>query len=62
MAKRTKEQSVPADGGEVKEHKKPWQETYATVEEIKDFLRGEVMLRYNVITRRVECHLMNRSP
>ena len=51
-----------APKGEAKEHKKPWQETYATVEEIKDFLRGEVMLRYNVITRRVECHLMNRSP
>ena len=60
MAKTKKK--TPADGGEAKEHKKPWQETYATVEEIKDFLRGEVMLRYNVITRRVECHLMNRSP
>ena len=53
---------APAEGGEVKEHKKSWQETYATVEEIKEFLRGEVMLRYNVITRRVECHLLNRSP
>lgn len=60
MAKTRKK--APAEGGEMKEHKKSWQETYATVEEIKEFLRGEVMLRYNVITRRVECHLLNRSP
>ena len=53
---------APAEGEEVKEHKKNWREVYATVEEIKEFLRGEVMLRYNVITRRVECHLLNRSP
>ena len=67
MAKKTKDQSAPAEGGgekqdKEKEHKPNWRETYASVEEIKDFLRGEVMLRYNVITRRVECHLVNRSP
>ena len=42
---------------EEKEHKKPWQEVYATVEEIKDFLGGRIFLRHNVITRRVEYRL-----
>ena len=37
-------------------HKKSWQEVYATVEEIQQFLSERVMLRYNVVTRRVECH------
>ena len=32
---------------EEKEHKKNWREEYATVEEIKDFLRTHVFLRYN---------------
>ena len=35
-----------------------WQEVYATVEDIKAFLDGRVMLRYNVVTRRTECHLL----
>ena len=45
-----------------KEKKKPrerkanWQEYTATVEDIKTFLDGRVMLRYNVVTRRTECH------
>ena len=38
----------------VKERKKAWQETTATVEEIQQFLEDHVMLRYNVVTRRVE--------
>ena len=42
---------------EEKEHKKPWQEVYASVEEIKDFLGGRIFLRHNVITRRVEYRL-----
>ena len=37
-------------------HKKPWQETYATVKEIEDFLRDRTMLRFNTVTHRVECH------
>ncbi len=41
---------------ESREHKKSWQEVYATVEEIQQFLSERVMLRYNVVTRRVECH------
>lgn len=40
-----------------KEHKKPWQEVYATVEDIKNFLGGRIFLRHNVITRRVEYRL-----
>ena len=40
---------------EKKEHKKPWREVYATVEDIQNFLMDRVLLRHNVITRRVEC-------
>ena len=38
MAKKTKQESAPAEGGDAKEHKKNWRETYATVEDIKDDL------------------------
>ena len=37
-----------------KEHKTPWQETYAGVQEIQDFLRGRIMLRRNALTGLVE--------
>ena len=37
-----------------KEHKKPWREVYATVEDIQNFLMDRVLLRHNVITKRVE--------
>ena len=40
-----------------KEHKKPWQETYATMEEIERFIDDRVALRYNVVTHRTEYHL-----
>ena len=50
-------------GGEAKEpraersERKPnWQEVYATVEDIQGFLSERVMLRFNVVTRRVEVH------
>ena len=47
-------------GGEAKEPKKErkpnWQEVYATVEDIRQFLDERVLLRYNVVTRRVEVH------
>ena len=47
-------------GGEAKEpraDRKPnWQEVYATVEDIRQFLDERVLLRYNVVTRRVEVH------
>ena len=45
-----------------KERKKAWQETTATVEEIQRFLEDHVMLRYNVVTRRVESLSPNPSP
>ena len=51
-----------APEGDEKGHKKNWREVYATVEEVKDFLNRHIVLRYNVITRRVECHLPNRDP
>ncbi len=41
-----------------KEHKKPWQETYATMEEIERFVDDRVALRYNVVTHRTEYHLV----
>ena len=41
----------------MKEHKKNWQETYATVEDIQNFLMDRLLLRHNVITRRTEYRL-----
>ena len=38
------------------ERKPNWQEVYATVEDIRQFLSERVSLRYNVVTRRVEVH------
>ena len=37
-----------------KEHKKSWQETYASIDDIMTFLDNHVMLRHNVVTGRVE--------
>ncbi len=42
---------------EKKEHKKPWREYTATVEDIQNFLMDRVLLRHNVITGRVEYRL-----
>ena len=39
-----------------KEHKTPWQETYAGVQEIQDFLMGRIMLRRNADEMRVMRH------
>ena len=39
---------------EKKEHKKPWREYTATVEDIQNFLMDRVLLRHNAITGRVE--------
>ena len=47
MTKRQKK--TAEESGEQKEHKKNWREEYATVEEIKDFLRAHVFLRYNMV-------------
>ena len=53
---------APAEGGEMKEHKKPWQEQYATVEEIKAFLRDHVYLRFNTVKHQVEARLPSEDP
>ena len=37
-----------------KEHKKPWQEKYASPEEIETFLNDHIYLRRNVVTLRTE--------
>ena len=58
-----KKQDKAAEGGEKKERerKKNWTEVYATVEDIKAFLADRVFLRHNVITGRVEYHLLTRG-
>ena len=43
--------------GEEKEHKVPWQEKYASPEEIKAFLSDHIYLRYNTVKYRVEARL-----
>ena len=52
--KRKKKSAADYDGGQ-NEHKKPWQETTASVAEIRDYLSNNVYLRYNLVTRQVEC-------
>ena len=44
-----------------KKHKKNWREEYASVTDIETFLSDRIMLRYNVVTRRVEYRLVERS-
>jgi hypothetical protein len=34
-----------------------WKEYTATVEDIQNFLMDRILLRHNVITGRVECHI-----
>ena len=50
------------DKNKKKERKKSWQETTASVKEIKDFLSDHVMLRHNVVTGRCECHVIADDP
>ena len=45
-----------------KKHKKPWQETYATPEEIKAMLDARVSLRYNEVRGRTEIHYLSAGP
>ena len=52
--KKTKKKAAAEEGGEPKEHKKNWQETYATPEEIEKFLNDHIYLRRNVVTMRTE--------
>ena len=55
MSKKKTNDEVP------KEHKRPWQETMATVEEIKTFLADRIYLRHNVVTGRTECRVPERD-
>lgn len=41
-----------------KEHKKPWREVYATVEDIQNFLMDRVLLRHNVITTTIHIQMI----
>ena len=51
-----------AEGEGSKEHKKNWREVYATYEEIKDFLRDHVYMRYNTVKYQVEARLPPEDP
>ena len=42
-------------------HKRPWQETYATPEEIRTMLGERVMLRYNEVRGRTEIHWLSQG-
>jgi hypothetical protein len=56
--KKRKKRAVDAgDGG----HKKPWQETYATPEEIKTMLSERAILRYNEVRGRTEIHRLSQG-
>ena len=44
------------------ERKPNWKEYTATVEDIQNFLMDRVLLRHNVITRRVECRWPTPDP
>ena len=43
------------------EHKRPWQEVYATPEEIRAMLGERVMLRYNEVRGRTEIHWLSEG-
>ena len=51
-----KEKKKKEARAECMERKPNWQEVYATVDDIQQFLSERVMLRFNVVTRRVEVH------
>ena len=51
-----KKRKKKAKSTECMERKPNWQEVYATVDDIQQFLSERVMLRFNVVTRRVEVH------
>ena len=66
MAKKTSKNSPSLNregqGESQKEHKKPWQETHATPEEIEAMLSERVMLRYNEVRGRTEIHWLSAGP
>ena len=54
MKEETKTKTTTKTKSGAKERKQNWRETYATVEDIQRFLEDRVVLRFNVVTRRVE--------
>ena len=62
--KRKKSPSLSREGrgGSPKEHKRPWQETMATPQEIKAMLSERVLLRYNEVRGRTEVHWLSQGP
>ena len=59
-SKTKKAHKRPTEKGDA-QHKKNWREEYASVTDIETFLSDRIMLRYNVITHRVECRQVERS-
>ena len=59
--KRPKKTGVAKEDGGGKEHKKTWQETYATPQEIKSMLDNRVLLRYNEVRGRTEIHWLSQG-
>ena len=45
-----------------KEHKQPWQDKYASPEEIQQMLSERVLLRYNEVRGRTEIHYLAQGP
>ena len=57
-----KKRKKKAKSTERTERKPNWQEVYATVDDIQQFLSERVMLRFNVVTRRVEADFGDAPP
>jgi hypothetical protein len=58
----TKKPKKKEDNATPQKHKKSWQETYATPEEIKAMLDARVSLRYNEVRGRTEIHYLSAGP
>ena len=59
--KKQKKRSAAKEDGGGKGHKRPWQETMATPEEIKAMLSERVLLRYNEVRGRTEVHWLSQG-
>ena len=57
-----KHKKKPKDESGPTEHKVPWQQKYASTEDIKQMLSECVMLRYNEVRRRTEIHYLSTGP
>jgi hypothetical protein len=56
--KKAKSQKLTANS---QEHKVPWQESYASVDDIKAMLDSRVLLRYNEVRGRTEVHWLSQK-